>query len=142
MRQRWSIQRVRQVSINTQHALLTPHSWRVNLGPVAPVLTNFTANPSPDGQGYNPRCLRRDISVAASSGWTKDSDVAALIKNTTSFYDFSTKMQGDFPAGYLGVHTAGHFTVGGDPGGDLFASPGDPMFFLHHASKLTFFLCS
>ena len=21
----------------------------------------------------------------------------------------------------------------GDPGGDLFASPGDPMFFLHHA---------
>jgi tyrosinase len=31
------------------------------------------------------------------------------------------------------VHTAGHFTVGGDPGGDLFASPGDPYFFLHHA---------
>jgi tyrosinase len=42
-------------------------------------------------------------------------------------------MQGDFPSGYLGVHTAGHFTVGGDPGGDLFASPGDPYFFLHHA---------
>ena len=42
-------------------------------------------------------------------------------------------MQGDFPNGFLGVHTAGHFTVGGDPGGDLFASPGDPYFFLHHA---------
>ena len=42
-------------------------------------------------------------------------------------------MQGNFPGGFLGVHTAGHFTVGGDPGGDLFTSPGDPYFFLHHA---------
>jgi tyrosinase len=42
-------------------------------------------------------------------------------------------MQGDFPNGFLGVHTGGHFTIGGDPGGDLFASPADPMFFLHHA---------
>lgn len=42
-------------------------------------------------------------------------------------------MQGNFAAGFLGVHTAGHFTIGGDPGGDLFASPGDPAFFLHHA---------
>jgi tyrosinase len=62
-------------------------------------------------------------------------------------------MQGDFPNNYLGVHAGGHFWVGGDPGkpsstpsihksvptnkpypgGDLFASPGDPYFFLHHA---------
>lgn len=42
-------------------------------------------------------------------------------------------MQGDFPAGYLGVHAGGHFWIGGDPGGDLYASPGDPYFFLHHA---------
>ena len=66
-------------------------------------------------------------------------------------------MQGDFPNNYLGVHAGGHFWVGGDPGkslpplppnhqhqrsppqltllpgADLFASPGDPYFFLHHA---------
>lgn len=30
-------------------------------------------------------------------------------------------------------HFAGHYTIGGDPGGDFFASPGDPAFFLHHA---------
>ena len=64
-----------------------------------------------------------------------DSDVATLIKNANTFYNFSTTMQGDFPNGFLGVHTAGHFTIGGDPGGDLFASPGDPMFFLHHSSQ-------
>jgi len=27
---------------------------------------------------------------------------------------------------------AGHFTYGGDPAGDLFTSPGDPAFWLHH----------
>lgn len=41
-------------------------------------------------------------------------------------------MQGDFPEKYMGVHAGGHFYVGGDPGGDFFASPGDPWFFLHH----------
>lgn len=42
-------------------------------------------------------------------------------------------MQGDFAAGLLGVHTAGHFWAGGDSGADIFASPGDPWFWLHHA---------
>jgi tyrosinase len=26
----------------------------------------------------------------------------------------------------------GHFTGGGDPGGDFFVSPGEPVFWLHH----------
>lgn len=105
----------------------------MNLGPVAPVLEDFTPNPEMSGLGYNPRCLRRDISKFASQGWTKDSDVTALINDSPDFYTFTTVMQGDFPNGFLGVHTGGHFTIGGDPGGDLFASPGDPAFFLHHA---------
>lgn len=100
---------------------------------MSPVLAGIAANPSPAGLDANPRCLRRDISRFASAGWTRDADVAALVANSTSFAAFSTTMQGDFPAGKLGVHTGGHFTIGGDPGGDLFASPGDPMFFLHHA---------
>ncbi|KAF2469140.1 Di-copper centre-containing protein [Lindgomyces ingoldianus] len=108
--------------------------WSVNLGPVAPALSDVPSNPGPGfGLGYNPRCLRRDISKAASQGWTKDSDVSDLIKNNDDPYWFITNLQGNFPAGYLGVHTAGHFIIGGDPGGDLFTSPGDPAFFLHHA---------
>ncbi|KAF1916616.1 hypothetical protein BDU57DRAFT_448356 [Ampelomyces quisqualis] len=107
--------------------------WKVNLGPVAPVLPNLPPNPEFFGLGYNPRCLRRDISKAAASGWSKDQDIVDLIQKSPDFATFSTTMQGDFGNGFLGVHTAGHFTVGGDPGGDLFASPGDPYFFLHHA---------
>lgn len=41
-------------------------------------------------------------------------------------------MQGDFDAGEYGVHGGGHFTIGGDPGGDIYTSPGDPVFWLHH----------
>lgn len=26
----------------------------------------------------------------------------------------------------------GHYSIGGDPGRDLFVSPGDPVFYLHH----------
>lgn len=35
----------------------------VNLGPVAPTIANIPINPQPDGLGYNPRCLRRDVNV-------------------------------------------------------------------------------
>ncbi|KAG8626321.1 hypothetical protein KVT40_005266 [Elsinoe batatas] len=31
------------------------------------------------------------------------------------------------------LHTAGHYIVGGAPGGDFYTSPGDPYFWLHHA---------
>jgi len=108
-------------------------SFTVNLGPVDPVLSDVKPNPAFNGLGYNPRCLRRDISKAASTVWSTDAEVVDLITNYKNFTSFSTRMQGDFPNGFLGVHTAGHYTVGGDPGGDLFASPGDPYFYFHHA---------
>ncbi|KAK9421276.1 putative Heterokaryon incompatibility domain-containing protein [Seiridium unicorne] len=31
-----------------------------------------------------------------------------------------------------GLHSVGHFTYGGEPGGDIYTSPTDPMFWLHH----------
>ncbi|KIX07706.1 uncharacterized protein Z518_02360 [Rhinocladiella mackenziei CBS 650.93] len=107
----------------------------VNLGPVSPTLDipgiiNYS---NPDPLAYNPRCLRRDISSWVSSNWTKDSDSYDLISNYDDIESFQDRMQGDFPNGYYGVHTGGHFTTGGDPGGDLFASPAEPSFFLHHA---------
>ncbi|CAI6334436.1 unnamed protein product [Periconia digitata] len=107
--------------------------FKVNLGPVVPVSANIPPNPQPDGLGYNPRCLSRDISLNASQGWTRDSSVVHLLKENPVYLDFATNMQGNFPEGFLGVHTGGHFTIGADPGGDLFASPGDPAFYFHHA---------
>lgn len=42
------------------------------------------------------------------------------------------RLQGRFSDGFLGLHAAGHFSMGGDAG-DLFSSPVDPVFWLHHA---------
>ncbi|KAK3368258.1 hypothetical protein B0H63DRAFT_564994 [Podospora didyma] len=33
----------------------------------------------------------------------------------------------------MGVHGGGHFTIGGNPGGDPFVASNDPAFWLHHA---------
>ena len=104
------------------------------MGPCFPSLKYITPNPSADCTGFNPRCIRRDISVYSSSGWTKDSDTADVIKNYPDPTAWIYRFQGDFPNGYMGVHTAGHFTWGGDPGGDFANSPADPVFWLHHAN--------
>lgn len=104
----------------------------VNLGPVSPTLAEPEVRAN-NGTVYNPRCLKRDISSWVSSQWTTDANSTSLIEQNPDIYWFQTVMQGDFATGFYGVHTGGHFTIGGDPGGDIFTSPGDPAFFLHHA---------
>ncbi|KJX96642.1 tyrosinase central domain-containing protein [Zymoseptoria brevis] len=110
---------------------------KVNLGPVHLTGINDTApNPRADGLGYNPRCIRRDLSVESAIG-ASDANTTKLITNNSNIADFQNEMQALFFAPgekpYYGVHTGGHFMVGGDPGGDAFTSPGDMWFFLHHA---------
>lgn len=105
----------------------------VNLGPVFPSISGVPPNPQQDGLGYNPRCLRRDINPH-SAAVTATNYTYALITDPlhADIYWFQTVMQGQFPEGKWGVHTGGHYTIGGDPGGDFFTSPNDPAFFLHH----------
>ncbi|KAJ4990324.1 tyrosinase central domain protein [Stagonosporopsis vannaccii] len=119
--------------------------WPVNLGPVFTDLTCTPNNPIFDyadpttagqvGLGYNPRCLKRDISAWTSRQWTNDNMVTKLL-NSKDMKTFWYDMQGGevaFSNNFMGVHTAGHFTVGGDPGSDFLNSPGDPYFYAHHA---------
>ncbi|KAL4999945.1 hypothetical protein BDV10DRAFT_163623 [Aspergillus recurvatus] len=108
-------------------------NFTVNLGPLAPtLLVDGITVQNGTGLNYNPRCLRRDINVDAAS-WTTIDKVLDLF-NRTTIADFQSRLQGDFPNGYLGVHSGGHYTISGDPAGDFFASPGDPVFYLHHAA--------
>ncbi|KAK2629561.1 hypothetical protein QTJ16_000381 [Diplocarpon rosae] len=106
---------------------------KVNLGPVTPTLAAEGIVSSSPVSAYNPRCLRRDITSWVSSRWSTDALSASLIRENDDISTFQTVMQGDFASGFYGVHTAGHFTMAGDPSGDIFASPGDPAFWLHHA---------
>ncbi|KAK0610588.1 hypothetical protein B0T17DRAFT_500427 [Bombardia bombarda] len=104
----------------------------VNLGPIASALTGIKANPRSDGLGYNPRCLRRDINKNSAAVTTANYTLDLITKNNNVYW-FQTVMEGQFQQGKWGVHSGGHYTVGGDPGGDFYVSPGDPAFWLHHA---------
>ncbi|KAF9698144.1 hypothetical protein EKO04_003883 [Ascochyta lentis] len=105
-------------------------NWKVNMGPLQNHLAGVKPNPQANGLGYNPRCLSRDISKQAASE-TTDEKVAFLIKNSTDIKSFQDLLQ-NFVPGSVGIHSGGHYTIGGDAGSDLYNSPADPAFFLHH----------
>lgn len=116
----------------------------VHLGPVSPSVDPAPPrNPRSDGYGDNPRCLRRDISNQLSSRYSRTEDIVSLITNSKNIGTFQDVMQGvgggGFGGGFgggggggMGVHSAGHFTIAGDPGGDFYTSPNDPAFWVHH----------
>jgi tyrosinase len=80
----------------------------VNFAPVAPYLIEPGLNGSLPFLSYDPRCLKRDVSVWVSSNWTKDVDIADLINQNPDIYWFQTIMQGNgFIDGFFGVHAAG-----------------------------------
>lgn len=106
----------------------------INLGPISPTLAaqNITALPESDFFKYNPRCIRRDVSSYVSSRWTTEQNSTDLITQSPDLAAFQDHMQGNRSVGDLGVHGGGHFTISGDPAGDFYISPGDPVFWLHH----------
>ncbi|KAK8102402.1 tyrosinase [Apiospora sp. TS-2023a] len=118
-------------------------------GPYAGLVANLSATgPTFPGirtgfppLGYQPRCVKRDISSWVSRQWSTDSQSVDLLTNPayqTGIRAFQDRLQGGnvsdiFMSSFFGVHSAGHFTWGGDPGGDVADSPGDTMFWLHHS---------
>jgi tyrosinase len=45
---------------------------------------------------------------------------------------FQNELQGRVAEGFVGMHSAGHYVAGGDAT-DVYSSPIDPTFYLHHA---------
>ncbi|EGP82749.1 uncharacterized protein MYCGRDRAFT_51282 [Zymoseptoria tritici IPO323] len=113
-------------------------SLRVHLGPLgmSGIGDNVSPpNPRTDGLGYNPRCIRTDLSVELARG-ASDANTTKLILGNDNIGDFQDEMQGFIKEGqqpFYGVHTSGHLMVGSDPIADFFASPAHPWFFSHHA---------
>jgi tyrosinase len=104
----------------------------VNLGPVRPGM--IALPPSPTGPlGYNPRCLRRDVTSTPMSYMSASNLLNVTVgAGSRSIALFQNELQGRFPDGFIGMHAAGHFVAGGDAS-DVYSSPSDPTFFLHHA---------
>ncbi|KAK4208168.1 Grixazone synthase [Rhypophila decipiens] len=90
----------------------------------------YVLNLGPQGSlDYNPRCLERDLHTVEQGPNTKPSKVAVLYTCGGDMACFYKKL--DNPI--WGVHSVGHYQLGATAG-DVFVSPGDPAFWLHHAN--------
>lgn len=105
----------------------------VNLGPAALDLPGGLTSTSSDPLGWNPRCLKRDLTNAVNTRYANATSILNNILKPQNVYDFQMTMQGVPGGGDLGVHGGGHYSFGGDPGRDVYVSPGEPAFYLHHA---------
>ena len=108
----------------------------VHLGPVIPTMDpklNIPANPLSSGFGDNPRCLRRDVSNFLTEHFLQPAHLSAHITANANISSFQDSLQANTTNSFAALHVAGHYSVWGDPGGDVFVSPGEPVFWLHHA---------
>jgi tyrosinase len=96
----------------------------VETGPFKDMTVNLGPGPS---TRHNPRCLNRQLSEVAAR-YTKVDVSYPLITQSNNIGQFQDRLQSG-----NNVHAAGHHTVGGNPGSDIYTSPGDPYFHLHHA---------
>jgi tyrosinase len=104
----------------------------VNLGPIRPGMRALPVSPN-GNLGYNPHCLRRDVTSYPMEYMTTENLLNITLGAASHNVGlFQNELQGRFDDLFVGMHSAGHYVAGGDAT-DVFASPTDPSFFLHHA---------
>ncbi|MCJ1467096.1 hypothetical protein MMC07_005718 [Pseudocyphellaria aurata] len=101
--------------------------------PFGEVSTNTTTSSfkNPQNLAHTPHCLRRDLnpSVVNVSLTAAQVEAQLALPNITIFtYDIEIGADPNIQ----NLHAGGHFGVGRDMR-DTFSSPGDPIFYLHHA---------
>ncbi|KAK4443034.1 hypothetical protein QBC34DRAFT_214803 [Podospora aff. communis PSN243] len=109
---------------------------KIRLGPVAvPQYGSPNTTGVPDPIQDNPRCVTRDLNSYIAKQWASFRNTTELILYKNNIATFQGELTGDTrtSTNQVGVHGAGHYIMGGDPGSDPFISPGDPAFYLHHA---------
>lgn len=87
------------------------------------------------------QCLRRDFSPLIATKFLNKTDLAFTLAQP-DFGWFNIVIDGDQRTGlppnfeHRSIHTGGHWSVGGSFGQitDLFISPSDPLFFMHHSN--------
>ncbi|KAH7018046.1 uncharacterized protein B0I36DRAFT_435445 [Microdochium trichocladiopsis] len=88
-----------------------------------------------DTLGYDPHCLRRDISpyIVTQAG---NASVVNWALAAPNFYEFNIRLQGGLQPDQMTLHASVHIGIGGNSGdiANVNSSPGDPLFFLHHAN--------
>lgn len=103
----------------------------VPFGPINPGLKADELY-NPQNLAYKPHCLKRDLNPFIANNSLTATNVASLLASPNITVFNNRQDLSPVPGSYLTTHAAGHSAVGGDLR-DVFASPGDPLFFLHHA---------
>lgn len=107
----------------------------IHLGPLLGTMDpklGIKNNPRSDGYGDNPRCLRRDVNNFFTQNYLRPQDLLAHITAASEIGKFQDSLQSQ-PNALSALHMGGHFSIWGDPGGDVYVSPAEPTFWLHHA---------
>ncbi|KAL4917021.1 hypothetical protein BDW62DRAFT_218367 [Aspergillus aurantiobrunneus] len=102
--------------------------WPVNMGPFSADQVYPYAPPPENAFAYHPHCLQRNLQSAVVQYFNNETVVDALLTAPAmdAFLDLLDRRDGG-----LGAHGAGHNAVG-PVMQDVFASPQDPVFMLHH----------
>ncbi|KAF1998609.1 Di-copper centre-containing protein [Amniculicola lignicola CBS 123094] len=106
----------------------------IHLGPLMSTMDpalKIPSNPNPQGYGDNPRCLRRDVNNFFVKNALLATTLASHITSNAAIGKFQDTLQTD-TAQRSSIHGSGHFSIWGDPGGDVYVSPAEPVFWLHH----------
>ncbi|KAL1627406.1 hypothetical protein SLS54_002331 [Diplodia seriata] len=123
------------IPVNTSDPLSVPGRTGggcIQDGPFANLTVNL--GPLSDLSG-NPRCLARDFSPYFAGRYLAMNQTQ-LTLSQADFGWFDRVVEGGPSFDASGVHGGGHYGVGGTYGqmGDLYASPTDPIFYMHHAN--------
>lgn len=108
-----------------------------HLGPTLLAAYGSTPTGPDDLFRYNPRCIKRDLNPYIMRKYSTYRNITEAVTNYSTIGEFQAIVQSDsryiFTIGNIGVHAAGHVGCGGDPMADQPSTPGDPIWFLHHA---------
>ncbi|TVY66761.1 N-acetyl-6-hydroxytryptophan oxidase ivoB [Fusarium oxysporum f. sp. cubense] len=93
-------------------------------GPFKGMINNLGPN---DAVDYNPHCVRRDFSPSSFNRSSMENVLQGMALPNFGLFDRTTEVT---------FHGGGHLGVGGIYGTltDGYSSPGDPIFYLHHAN--------
>ncbi|KAF7719048.1 Uncharacterized protein PECH_000230 [Penicillium ucsense] len=108
-------------------------NYSLSMGPSSLYMSGGNLTRMSNPLDYNPRCMKRDLTTSILRENNNYTATLQLLQTSSDIWAFETTAQGAPGSGLLGVHGGGHLAMGGDPGRDVDANPGDPGFWNHHA---------
>lgn len=78
------------------------------------------------------RCLKRDFAADIIYNFANTPKIKGVLAKK-DFVTFARAVDGETNWTNMGIHGPGHFGIGGEAG-DMYSSPGEPLFYLHHAN--------